>query len=53
MVWAVLAQQATDRILPIENHALDGLIQTLKACCEVLRKGFRRRHNHALMHHHP
>jgi len=27
------------------------LIQPLKGCGVVLRKGFRRRHNHALMHH--
>ena len=46
-------EQAADRVLPIENHPLDGLIQTLKGRGVVLRKGFRRRHNHALMHHHP
>jgi hypothetical protein len=45
-------EQSTDRVLPIENDPLDGLIQTLKACGVVLRKGFRRRQNHALIHHH-
>ena len=46
-------EQAADRVLPIENHPLDGLIQTLKGCGVVLQQGFRRRHNHALMHHRP
>ena len=46
-------EQAADRVLPIENHPLDGLIQTLKGRGLVLRSGFRRPHNHALMHHHP
>ena len=46
-------EQAADRVLPIENHPLDGLIQTLKRCGVVLRKGLRRRPNHALIHYHP
>jgi len=46
-------EQAADRVLPIENHPLDGLIQTLKGRGVVLRKGFRRRHNHALIHYRP
>jgi len=29
------------------------LIQTLQGRVVVLRKGFRRRHNHALIHYHP
>ena len=45
-------EQSTDRVLPIENDPLDGLIQTLKGCGVDLWKGFRRRHNNALMHHH-
>ena len=45
-------EQAADRVLPIENHPLDGLIQTLKGGGVVLREGFRRRHNHAHIHHH-
>ena len=45
-------EQAADRVLPIENHPLYGLIQTLKGRGVVLRKGFRR-HNHALIHYRP
>ena len=46
-------EQAADRVLPIKNHPLDGLIQTLKGRGVVLQKGFRRRHNHALIHYRP
>jgi hypothetical protein len=40
-------EQATDRVLPIENHPLDGLIQTLKAFGLVLYEHLRRLQDHA------